>query len=62
LAIEQSALSWQLRAATSLARLRRDQRNVEEARNLLRPIYGKFTEGFATPDLTEAKHLLDLLA
>jgi len=62
LAIEQSALSWQLRAATSLAQLRRDQRNVEDARNLLRPIYGKFTEGFATRDLIEARHLLDLLA
>ena len=61
LAVEQSALSWQLRAAMSLAKLQRDQRNVEEARNLLRPIYGQFTEGFATRDLTEARHLLDLL-
>jgi predicted ATPase len=62
LAMEQAALSWQLRAATSLARLQRDQRNVEDARNLLRPIYTRFTEGFATRDLTEARRLLDLLA
>jgi predicted ATPase len=62
LAVEQSALSWQLRAATSLAQLQRDQRNVEEARNLVRSIYGQFTEGFATRDLTEARHLLDLPA
>jgi predicted ATPase/DNA-binding winged helix-turn-helix (wHTH) protein len=62
LAIEQSALSWQLRAATSLARLQRDQRNIADARNLLRPVYGQFTEGFASHDLTEARHLLDFLA
>ena len=62
LAMEQSALSWQLRAARSLAELRRDQRNRDGARNLLRPIYAQFTEGFATRDLTDAKHLLDLLA
>jgi len=62
LAIEQAALSWQLRAATSLARLQRDQGNVEDARSLLRPIYTRFTEGFATRDLTEAKRLLDLPA
>ena len=62
LAMEQSALSWQLRAATSLAQLRRDQRHGDDARNLLRPIYGQFTEGFATSDLTDARHLLDSLA
>jgi predicted ATPase len=62
LATEQSALSWQLRAATNLAQLCCDQHNVEDARNLLRPIYGKFIEGFATRDLTEARHLLDLPA
>jgi predicted ATPase len=62
LAIEQSALSWQLRAATSLAQLRRGQRNVEDARNVLGPVYGQFTEGFATRDLTEAKQLLASLA
>jgi predicted ATPase/DNA-binding winged helix-turn-helix (wHTH) protein len=62
LATEQSALSWQLRAATSLAQLQRDQGHRDDARNLLRPIYGQFTEGFATSDLTAAKRLLDLLA
>jgi len=62
LAMEQSALSWQLRAATSLAQLHRDQRNGDDAQNLLRPIYGQFTEGFATGDLTDARRLLDLLA
>lgn len=54
LASEQSTLSWQLRAATSLAQLRRDQRHVEDARNLLRPIYDQFREGFVTRDLVEA--------
>jgi len=47
-----------LRAALSLARLRRDQGRRAEARNILKPIYGWFTEGFATPDLKEAKTLL----
>lgn len=61
LALEQSAMSWQLRAATSLARLRRDQGKDEEARNLLKPIHSQFTEGFATRDLVEAKHLLESL-
>ena len=46
----------------SLARLRRDQRRHAEARNLLAPVYGWFTEGFGTPDLKEAKVLLDELA
>ena len=53
---------WELRAATSLARLWRDQRKRAEARGLLAPVYGWFTEGFDTQDLKEAKALLDELA
>lgn len=55
---EQSARMWELRAATSLARLWRDQNKRTEARDLLAPVYGWFTEGFDTPDLREAKALL----
>jgi predicted ATPase/DNA-binding winged helix-turn-helix (wHTH) protein len=58
----QGALSWELRAATSLARLWRDQHRVKEARALLRSVYGRFTEGFATADLQAAKSLLEELA
>jgi predicted ATPase len=58
----QGALSWELRAATSLARLWRDQHRVEEARALLGSVYGRFTEGFATADLRDAKSLLQELA
>jgi predicted ATPase len=58
---EQEAKLWELRAAASLARLRRDQGRCAEARDLLAPIYGWFTEGFETPDLKEAKALLDEL-
>jgi predicted ATPase len=58
----QDALSWRLRAATSLARLWRDRHRVAEARELLRSVYGRFTEGFATADLQHAKRLLDQLA
>ena len=50
---------WELRAAMSLARLRRDQDRGAEARDLLAPVYGWFTEGFGTQDLKEAKALLD---
>ncbi len=57
----QQARSFELRAATSLARLRRDQGRRTEARDLL-PVYGWFTEGFDTPDLIEAKSLLEELA
>jgi predicted ATPase len=57
----QSARLWELRAATSLARLWRDQDKRNEARDLLAPIYGWFTEGFDTPDLKEAKALLQQL-
>jgi class 3 adenylate cyclase/predicted ATPase len=57
----QRAKSWELRAATSLARLWRDQGKRTEAHDLLAPTYGWFTEGFDTPDLQEAKALLDEL-
>ena len=56
---QQQAKSWELRAATSLARLRRDQGNPHQARELLAPVYGWFTEGFDTRDLKEAKALLE---
>ena len=59
---EQSARSLELRAATSLARLWRDQGKRDEARDLLAPVYGWFTEGFDTRDLKEAKALLDEVA
>jgi predicted ATPase len=62
IAVEQEAKLWELRAAMSLARLRRDQGRRAEARDLLAPVYRWFTEGFDTPDLTEAKALLDELA
>jgi predicted ATPase len=58
IAEEQGAKLWELRAAASLARLRRDQGRPAEARDLLAPIYGWFTEGFDVPDLKEAKALL----
>jgi predicted ATPase len=58
---EQEAKMWELRAAVSLARLRRDQGRRAEARDQLAPVYGWFTEGFETPDLKEAKALLDEL-
>ena len=48
-------------AAISLARLWRDRGQRREARDLLAPVYGWFTDGFDTPDLREAKALLDLL-
>ena len=59
---QQQAKSWELRAAMSMARLRRDQGKRDEARDLLAPVYGWFTEGFHTLDLKEAKALLDELA
>jgi predicted ATPase len=58
----QSAKTFELRASTSLARLWRDQGKRSEAHALLAPIYGWFTEGFDTPDLKEAKALLDDLS
>jgi class 3 adenylate cyclase/predicted ATPase len=57
----QQARSWELRAAMSLARFWRDQDKVQQARDLLTPVYGWFTEGFDTRDLREAKTLLDSL-
>jgi predicted ATPase len=57
----QDALSWELRTATSLARLWRDRRRAAQARELLGPIYSRFTEGFATADLRQAKMLLEQL-
>jgi class 3 adenylate cyclase/predicted ATPase len=62
IAVEQEAKLWELRAAASLARLRRDQGRRAEARALLAPVYNWFTEGFDTQDLKEAKALLDELA
>jgi predicted ATPase len=59
IARQQQAKSWELRAATSLARIWRDQGKRNEARELLAPVYGWFTEGFDTLDLKEAKALLD---
>jgi predicted ATPase len=61
IAREQKAKSWELRAATSMARLWRDQGRRNEARDLLAPIYGWFTEGFDALDLKEAKALLEEL-
>jgi predicted ATPase len=58
----QQAKSWELRAATSVARLWRDQGKVQQARELLAPVYGWFTEGFDTRDLKQAKALLEELA
>ena len=59
---QQQAKSWELRAAMSLARLWRDQRKLQQARELLAPVYGWFTEGFDTRDLKEAKALLEQLS
>ena len=52
-------LSWELRAALSLSRLRRDQGRAREAHDLLATVYGRFAEGFETADLRTAKALLD---
>jgi hypothetical protein len=57
----QGALSWELRAATSLARLRRGEGRCAEAIALLHPVHDRFTEGFGTADLKSAKALLDIL-
>jgi hypothetical protein len=58
IAREQEAKIWELRGATSLARLWGKQGRRAQARDLLAPVYGWFTEGFHTPDLREAKALL----
>ena len=57
----QQAKSWELRAAMSMAQLWRDQGKSDDARDLLAPIHGRFTEGFATLDLKKARALLDEL-
>ena len=57
----QGALSWELRAATSLSRLQSDRGNSNDALVLLQPVYDRFTEGFDTIDLKAAKLLLDSL-
>jgi predicted ATPase len=62
IAREQGTRGYELRAATSLARLRDDQGRRGEARDLLAPLYGSFTEGFDTTDLKDAKALLDQLS
>ena len=59
---QQQAKSWELRAAMSMARLWRDQGKPQQARELLAPVYGWFTEGFDTLDLKEARALLGELA
>jgi len=61
LAAVQGALFWELRAAASLARLRVDQARADEARQILAPVYARFTEGFGTANLKDAKALLDAL-
>ena len=58
---QQQAKSWELRAAMSMARLWRDEGKPQQARELLAPVYGWFTEGFDTRDLKEAKALLEEL-
>jgi predicted ATPase len=58
---EQQAKSWELRAATSMARLWGDQGERQQAHDLLAPVYGGFTEGFDTLDLKDAKALLEQL-
>ncbi len=62
IAREQLAKSWELRAAMSMGRLWRYQGKRVEARELLAPVYGWFTEGFDTLDLKEARALVDGLA
>ncbi len=58
---QNGALSWELRAATSLARLLRNQGRQAEAIVCLQSVYDRFTEGFSTADLIAAKHLLNEL-
>jgi predicted ATPase len=57
----QGALSWELRAATSLVRLLRDRGRARAAREMLQPVYRRFVEGFDTADLQSANALLDEL-
>jgi hypothetical protein len=62
LAFQQKALAWQLRAASSLARLRRTQDRTSEGRDLLASVYNTFTEGYDLHDLVVARSLLNELA
>jgi len=62
IAQDQEAKLWELRAAVSLARPRRDQGRRAEAHDLLAPVYYWFTEGFDTPDLKESRALLGELS
>jgi predicted ATPase/DNA-binding winged helix-turn-helix (wHTH) protein len=62
IARQQAALSWELRAATSLARLWQDQKRIDDAHDLLASVHGRFTEGFGTADLVAARVLLNELA
>ena len=62
IARNQQAKSWELRAATSLARLWGEKSRRDQARDLLAPVYDWFTEGFDTADLKDAKALLDELS
>ena len=62
LARTQGALSWELRAATGVARLRQAEGRREEGRQALEPVYARFSEGFGTADLVAARTLLDALA
>ena len=59
---QQETLSWELRAATSLARLLRNRGRPADAIACLQPVYDRFTEGFGTADLTAAKQLLNELS
>jgi predicted ATPase len=59
IARRQQAKSWELRVAMSLSRLWQCQRKRDEARELLAPVYGWFSEGFDTADLQEARALLE---
>jgi predicted ATPase len=61
IAQNEQAKSWELRAATSLAKLWQQQGKRQEAHDLLAPVYHWFTEGFDTADLQDAKALLDAL-
>jgi predicted ATPase len=58
---QQGALSWALRAALSLGRLKIDQGRPDDARALVEPLFDRFTEGFETADLRAARTMLDAL-
>jgi predicted ATPase len=56
----QSALAWELRAATSAAELRLSQRRNQEAREILAPVYGRYSEGFESADLKKGRAVLEV--